>query len=187
MNCVHAAVVPSEITQKEVSFSIPSGNTGLGHVVYDSPTINTVPAIHVSSLFLNIDLPKSIVKIDVEGSEPDIIQDILKSTLLENYPVILFESLNKESMLKVDGLIQEGEFFYIIARYNFISETGLMGDNMRGLIYALLSGKSTLDLFRFKSLSECDFKFVPLVFMIPKKYKESVERGLDLAPQSIEL
>jgi len=187
MNCIHAAVVPSEITQKEVSFSIPTGNTGLGHVVYDNSTANTVPAIHVSSLFSTIDLPKSIVKIDVEGSEPDIIRDIVKSTLLENYPVILFESLNKESMLKVDDLIQEGEFFYIVARYNFISETGLMGDNMRGLIYTLLSGKSTLDLFRFKSLSECDFEFVPLIFMIPKKYEESIEGGIELAPQFIEL
>ena len=90
-------------------------------------------------------------------------------------------------MLKVDDLIQEGEFFYIVARYNFISVTGLMGDNMRGLISALLSGKSTLDLFRFKSLSECDFEFVPLIFMIPKKYEESIERGIELAPQFIEL
>jgi len=110
----NAAIVPKSYDNKLIRFKIPQNNTGLGCITLSEEFDFEVTALKVKELFNGISQKKSIIKIDVEGIEDKIIEDILELQI-HNDCIFAFEVLDKNSAIAVDNVfLNKGLYFYNI-------------------------------------------------------------------------
>ena len=104
---------------------VPKGDNGSAFILKNNKNIdlinNNLYEVDVKSLDLYVknnlkDVKIGLIKIDAEGLEPDILK-ASKDTIIQNLPVILFESHGAKQLVKVINILQE--FGY----YNFYKLT----------------------------------------------------------------
>ena len=115
---LNAAVVPREFNNKFIKFKIPHNNTGLGSITFGEDYDFEINALKVKEILRDIKHLKSIIKIDVEGIENQIINDILE-TQIHNECIFAFEVLDDKSGVAVDQVFYNKGYSFITLRYSF--------------------------------------------------------------------
>lgn len=177
------AVIPESSKKNDCFFIEIINNSGLSSVVFSEPTEqNSNQNIHkIDSKYMSEILPKDssvndLLKIDVEGLECQLVDDAITHAKFKG--IICFESLTKASRTDFCKIFDKKTYAFYIVKYNFSDYSGLMPNSLTGILKAILTNRSSLEIYKSKSVDRFDFDFIPLVFCVPGELEKQVDKNL---------
>ena len=176
------AVIPSSSQKSDCFFIEVIKNSGLSSVVFSEPQLAAGQKIHqIESLYIDeiVDNNNSIndlLKIDVEGLENMLVDDAV--SLLKFKGIVCFESLSHTSRRDFSNTFRELDYSFYVVKYNFSDFSGLMFNSFAGLLKAIVTNRSTMDIYKASAVDDFDFDFIPLVFCVPKTLESKVDERI---------
>tara|TARA_B100000900_G_C20537574_1_gene699011 strand:+ start:299 stop:1237 length:939 start_codon:yes stop_codon:yes gene_type:complete len=179
----NSAIIPCNQKVKNCYFIDVKGNSGLSSVSFEKPkestehqVIKQIDSEHISEIFQQKS-KLDLLKIDVEGLENELVRDAIEVSNFEG--IICFESLSKKSRKEFQNIFLNLNYSFYIVKYNFSDYTGIMKNSFRGILKAIITNKSTMEVYKSTDVADFNFEFIPLVFCVPKSLEELVESRLD--------
>ena len=176
------AVIPSSAQKSDCFFIEVTKNSGLSSVVFSKPQhtagqkIHQIECLHMDEIIDSNNSISDLLKIDVEGLENMLVDDAVR--LLKFKGIVCFESLSHSSRRDFLNTFRELDYSFYVVKYNFSDFSGLMFNSFAGLLKAIITNRSTMDIYKASAVDDFDFDFIPLVFCVPKTLESKVDERI---------
>jgi FkbM family methyltransferase len=182
VSIINGAIIGKD-SSKELFLKVPKDSSALASIV-DSPLMREdIETIRCKGYNLHecvsvADLPKSYIKIDVEGGEYDILSDIVSEVMMAK-AIVGFEALSREFATKC-ALLFDG-YTYYYAKFDFLDDDGSLMKSPFRLLMALLGIRSSISVYK---INDKDFSKAPdnysQVYCVPVEKEEDFEKAIKI-------